>query len=79
MGKNNETWFSSFLLSRAFVVSAPVEDNRNDEADSLVCLIGKGDSTKSAILNAVRWALAPSRSLAWRIKTFTNAILASLL
>ena len=63
MGKNNETWFSSFLLSRAFVVSAPVEDNRNDEADSLACLIGKGDSTKSTILNAVRWALAPSRSL----------------
>ena len=34
-----------------------------DEADSLVCLIGKGDSTKSTILNAIRWALAPSRSL----------------
>lgn len=34
-----------------------------DEADSLVCLIGKGDSTKSAILNAIRWAFAPSRSL----------------
>ena len=34
-----------------------------DEADSVVCLIGKGDSTKSTILNAIRWALAPSRSL----------------
>lgn len=34
-----------------------------DEADSLVCLTGKGDSTKSAVLNAIRWALAPSRSL----------------
>lgn len=34
-----------------------------DEADSVVCLIGKGDSTKSTILNAIRWALAPSWSL----------------
>ena len=34
-----------------------------DEADSVVCLIGKGDSTKSTILNAIRWALAPFRSL----------------
>ncbi len=34
-----------------------------DEVDSLVCLIETGDSMKSAILNAIRWALAPSRSL----------------
>ena len=34
-----------------------------NEVDSLVCLIETGDSMKSAILNAIRWALAPSRSL----------------
>lgn len=76
MGKNNETRFSSFPLSRAFVVSAPVEDNHNDEADSLVCLIGKGDSTKSAILNAIRWALAPSRSLGVEDRDFYQCAVA---
>lgn len=34
-----------------------------DEVDSLVCLTETGDSMKSAILNAIRWALAPSRLL----------------
>ena len=50
-----------------------------DEADSVVCLIGKGDSTKSTILNAIRWALAPSRSLGVEDQDFSNAMLANLL
>lgn len=33
------------------------------QEDSFLCLIGKGDSTKSTILTAIRWTIGPSRSL----------------
>lgn len=34
-----------------------------DQDDSLICLIGKGDSTKTTILTAIQWAIDSSRSL----------------